>query len=691
MISHPARLVRRGSLNGNWRMPPPIDINQLQQLRATGDLPSPKGAALAIIRLSRKEDLSLAELARVIKTDPAFVGRLVKAANGAAIVPGRPIVSVQDALMVVGLPAVRNMALGFSLLSHYRSGRCEHFDYDRYWSGALLMAIGCQMLAKRLQCASPDEMFCLGLLARVGELSLATLFPTEYSELLVEARARDADGLVSLERDRFAMTHRELSAAMLGDWGIPRVFQEVAFHFEAPSSAPFEAGGRDDTILHVTHLSAEIAQYCLTDPVARPALMEYIQRRSADLDLDAESLESLIGEITKSWVEWGKLLQVATHAPLPSMKSSVDRVVSGGDAGGGSEPGLDASAAMASAGSMRVVVVDPSAKVRDALRGVLERAGHRVFESDDGRHGLELALEVQPQMMLVDAQLKDLDGVALTRALRQTRIGRSIYILLLTSVEDDERLIEAFENGVDDFISKPIRSRVLAARLRAGHRVIRLQQEIERDREEIRRFAAELAVTNRRLQEVALTDQLTGLRNRRYAIDRIAQEWASAIRSRRPLSCMVVDLDSFKQINDTHGHDVGDAVLKHAANAINAGLRSQDVVARTGGDEFLVLCPDTDLQAAMRCAERIRQSVYANEVSVNGLRLRISISVGVAQHDRSMADPDAMIKRADQGAYVAKAQGRNQVATVQHAPGTSRSPDVANTATDGRSNAQEPL
>lgn len=671
-------------------MSPAIDINQLQQLRATGDLPSPKGAALAIIRLTRKDDLSLAELARVIKTDPAFVGRLVKAANGAALQPGRPIVSVQDALMVVGLPAVRNMALGFSLLSNYRNGRCEHFDYDRYWSGALLMAIACQMLSKRLQCASPDEMFCLGLLARIGELAMATLFPTEYSELLVEARASDADGLVVLERERFAMTHRELSAAMLGDWGMPRVFQEVAFHFEAPSAAPFAPGSRDGAILKVTHLAAEIAQICLADPMARPVLMDDLQRAAAELELDADSLDALIIEVTNAWIEWGKLLQVATHAPIAPNKSSGDARPAGtrSKSRTAGEALQDSAASSPSGLSMRVVVVEPNSQVRSALRGVLERAGHRVFESDDGRHGLELALEVQPQMMLVDAQLQDMDGVALTRALRQTRIGRAIYILLLTSIEDDERLIEAFENGVDDFISKPIRNRVLAARLRAGHRVIRLQQEIERDREEIRRFAAELAVTNRRLQEVALTDQLTGLRNRRYAIDRVAQEWATSIRSRRPLSCMVVDLDSFKQINDTHGHDVGDAVLKHAANAINASLRSQDVVARTGGDEFLVLCPDTELQAALRCAERIRQSVCAHEVPVNGLRLRTSISVGVAQRDSAMPDPDAMIKRADQGAYVAKAQGRNQVATVQHAPGDARSTDVADPATDGAPEAQ---
>ena len=173
--------------------------------------------------------------------------------------------------------------------------------------------------------------------------------------------------------------------------------------------------------------------------------------------------------------------------------------------------------------------------MRGLVRKVLETVGHQVIEAGDGRVGMEMALEFQPQLMIVDWVMPEMNGLELTRALRQTKIGRSIYILIMTGLEDDDRLIEAFENGVDDFMNKPINPRVLAARLRAGQRVIRLQQELDRDREEIRRFAAELAVSNRRLQEVALTDSLTGFPNRRYAIERIQQEWSVSSRTRRPL------------------------------------------------------------------------------------------------------------------------------------------------------------
>ena len=267
--------------------------------------------------------------------------------------------------------------------------------------------------------------------------------------------------------------------------------------------------------------------------------------------------------------------------------------------------------------------------------------------------------------MIVDWMMPEMDGIELTRALRQTKIGRSIYVLILTGLEDDEKLVEAFESGVDDFMSKPLKPRILQARLRAGHRVVQLQNEIERDREEIRKFAAELAVTNRRLQEVALTDALTGFPNRRYAMERIAQEWSAGERTKRPLSCMMIDVDSFKTINDTYGHDVGDSVLKQTAAALKTGLRAQDVVCRIGGDEFLVVCPDTDAAAALMCGERVRHAVETIAIQSGVVQLKGSISVGVATRVPSVPDVDALIKIADQGVYLAKKRGRNCVAAVQ--------------------------
>lgn len=667
-------------------MVPSFDGSKFEQMKASGDLPSPKGAALAIIRMTQQPDLALSELARAIKTDPAFVGRLIKAANGLLSLDRRPVTSVPEALMVLGLPAVRTMALGFSLLSNYRSGGCAGFDYDRYWCSSLLTALAMQLVTQRTRAAAPDEAFSVGLLARIGELALATMYATGYGAVLAESRQFPESRLVDLERRSFAMDHRELSAAMLADWRFPNIFCQPIFYFEQSERAPYGEGSREYTVTHSLVLAAAMAELCLAEEVEQASLLPKVMALAAPVGLDGEVLIALSERLAKEWPEWGAMLGLKTR-PLPSFAQLAEAVtvaeVACPDPERSAPPAETVSKEsagkdVAAGGSgLRVLVVDDNGSIRAVLRGVLESAGHRVFEAANGRAALELALEVQPQLMIVDWVMPEMDGLELTRSLRKTKIGRTIYILLLTNLEEDDRLIEAFENGVDDFVTKPVKPRVLAARLRAGHRVIRLQQEIERDREEIRHFAAELAVSNRRLQEVALTDSLTGFPNRRYAIERMAKEWSASQRSRRPLSCMVIDVDGFKQINDGFGHDVGDAVLVQVSAALKQALRSQDVIARTGGDEFVVICPETPLEAAAVCGERLRKAVELARMPADGKPLGVTISVGVATRDGTMADPDVLLKRADQGAYLAKQRGRNKVGTVQAIPKAAGTPGSA--------------
>lgn len=640
----------------------PVDISKFEQLKAAGDLPSPKGVALAIMRLSQRDDVSLVELARVIKTDPAFVGRLLKAANGVnALGFGRrPVVSVQDALVVLGIPAVRTLALGFSLITEYSRGACTHFDYRGYWSFSLACALALQAVTARTRAAAPEETFSVGLLARVGELALATLYPDAYSDLLAQNAGVRPEDLVQEERRMLAMDHRELSAAMLADWGMPKIYTDPVFAHEADDNNSFPEGSRQYLLTQSLLLARHVAQICLAQENRRASLMGRLLLLGSRLSIEEGLLTGMCDRVVEEWQQWGTLLNVATK-PVPPFQQMVHTL-----------PGTDEEVADL-AGTperhrIRVLVVDDDPAMRALLRAALQKIGNEVIEAGNGRAGLELALETQPHMMIVDWVMPEMDGMELTKALRQTKIGKGIFILVLTSFEDDERLIEAFETGVDDFMPKPLKPRVLAARLRAGQRVIKLQQEIERDREEIRHFAAELAVTNRRLQEVALTDVLTGFPNRRYGMERMQQEWAAATRSGRPMACLMIDLDDFKVINDTYGHDVGDTVLRQTAGALKRGLRTQDIICRTGGDEFLVICPDTGLQAALVCAERVRRSVESLPIATGMLQLKGSVSIGVATRDSGMTDADALIKRADQGAYLAKQRGRNRVATAQTTP-----------------------
>ncbi len=635
----------------------PMDISRFEKLKASGNLPSPKGVALAIMRLTQKEDASMAELARIIKSDPAFVGRLIKAANSVNANPGRPVVSVQEALVVLGMPAVRNLALGFSLLSQYKNGACKGFDYESFWTASLACGIALQALTLRTRVAQAEEAFSVGLLARVGELALATVYPEEYGGIMRSAAKSPGADLTGLEAERFALNHRQLTVAMLADWGLPRIFCDIVAGHETPEDGRYSEGSREYLLVQSLALSRQIAEICIAAEATRPGCLPRLFLLGKRLSIDEEDLAPLCDAIVREWQGWAAILSVSAPA-VPAFEELAK-----------AHSAADATAAPAEAPArLRVLVVDDERSMRMAVRAMLEEAGYEVFEAADGQEGLRMALETLPHMVVTDRIMPALDGMAMTRALRETRVGKAMYVLMLTTQGEEDDLVEGFEIGVDDYLPKPLRQRLLIARLQAGERIVRLHQETERDREELRRFAAELAVTNRRLQEAALTDVLTGSPNRRYAMERIQQEWAASVRSQRPLACMVIDLDQFKQVNDANGHDVGDVYLKETVVTMRGALRAQDVVCRTGGDEFLVICPDTPLQAALACAERIRAAVERSVVSAGALQLKVSLSIGVAVRSDGMVNPDGLIKLADEGLYLAKKKGRNRVVSVQNGP-----------------------
>jgi diguanylate cyclase (GGDEF)-like protein len=236
-----------------------------------------------------------------------------------------------------------------------------------------------------------------------------------------------------------------------------------------------------------------------------------------------------------------------------------------------------------------------------------------------------------------------------------------MYLIMLTATASEDALVEAFDAGIDDYVTKPVSLRILQARIRAGQRVIVLQQEVQQEKQDIQRYSAELSIANRRLEMMAYTDELTDLPNRRYALSRLEQEWSAAQRYNRPLSVLMLDLDHFKSINDTLGHDVGDVALAHSAKLIKSTVRASDVACRLGGEEFLVIATNTDGAAAVLLAERIRCAVQAHQPSGVALVTPMTISIGVASSVGRKCGWEALIKLADQALYQAKAGSRNAV------------------------------
>jgi len=299
--------------------------------------------------------------------------------------------------------------------------------------------------------------------------------------------------------------------------------------------------------------------------------------------------------------------------------------------------------------------------LREQLATLLDRPDVALHFVDTADEALKLAVAELPQLAILDWSTPGGDGAKVCQALRESGVGRTTYILALSRRHGEPELLAALEAGADEFLGLPVSLEVLDAHLRVARRLVTLKEEVQRDREEIRHYAAELAVANRRLQDLAGSDPLTGLPNRRFAMDHMAREWQSARTSGEPLACLMIDVDNFKRINDGFGHDVGDRVLAAIAELLRASARSQDMVCRIGGEEFLVVCRATDCETARLAGERLRSIVQAAPVEIDGVRHRISISVGVSAATKTVTDAAVLLKQADQALYRAKQHGRNRV------------------------------
>ena len=313
---------------------------------------------------------------------------------------------------------------------------------------------------------------------------------------------------------------------------------------------------------------------------------------------------------------------------------------------------------------IKILIADDDPMTLLVLRRLLEQPGKIILTAEHGERALAMALQHQPQMLITDWRMPELSGIELCKTLRDTDSTRHIYIIMLTGRESEDELLEAFAAGADDYIVKPFKPKVLHARIRGGERLIRSHQTIIADREIIRSYVDRLAAANHTLQDLAMTDVLTGLPNRRSALSRLKEVVAEAQRHRSSLSCIMIDIDHFKQINDRWGHDVGDRVLKSIADVLSSSARGYDLVSRIGGEEFLVICAHSGLDESRQLAHRLRQAAADTVITYDGESITITISCGVAAWDQTMTDGEDMTKTADRALYQAKRLGRNRVAVA---------------------------
>ncbi len=296
----------------------------------------------------------------------------------------------------------------------------------------------------------------------------------------------------------------------------------------------------------------------------------------------------------------------------------------------------------------RVLLIDERAHAAEKMKRMLAETAE-VDAREEPQAGFFQAADGSYECVLVSTALGDFDPLRLCSQLRSLDRTRFLPIILLADLGEEARVMRALELGVNDFLTRPIDAQELKAR-------VRTQVRRKRYNDELRQSLTETI-------EMAVTDGLTGLHNRRYMDSHLATLFDRSVGRRRPLSLMITDLDRFKAINDTYGHDGGDDVLREFAQRLRQNVRGIDLACRFGGEEFVVVMPDTDPQVAALVAERVRASIESAPFVIGAGKAAtgVTVSVGVSSVRGSGDSVEALMKRADLALYEAKRAGRNRV------------------------------
>lgn len=274
-------------------------------------------------------------------------------------------------------------------------------------------------------------------------------------------------------------------------------------------------------------------------------------------------------------------------------------------------------------------------------------------------------IEFDLDLVLMDVNLPGINGLEATERLLDNGV-ENLPVLAITSETGEERLKEAFDAGCSDYIQKPLNRVEFKARVESALQIKKAIEEQQRQNEELKKLQEDLREANERWKEQALEDALTGIPNKRKFNKILEKEWARGTRNDRPLSLIMVDIDYFKEYNDSHGHEEGDQVLKTVAKTIQdvGPRRPADLAARYGGEEFVVILPETENEGAFKVAERIRKSVKEQKISHKDSKVDdvITISLGVATDvPTNTGNPVELVRNADRALYEAKNNGRDQV------------------------------
>lgn len=304
-----------------------------------------------------------------------------------------------------------------------------------------------------------------------------------------------------------------------------------------------------------------------------------------------------------------------------------------------------------------ILVVDDVKQNLQVVIAMLEDYGYTTTFATNGEQALERVKFSHPDLILLDLMMPGMNGLQVCKRLKSDPDTQDILVIFLTASQEDSHLMKAFELGAVDYINKPFKAPELLAR-------VQTHLDLKHTRDELREALEKQDKLVQDLHKLATTDALTGIPNRRQIWDWGKQELERAYRYQRPLSLFVLDVDHFKEINDTYGHSAGDRALKAMTEVVMETLRTSDRFGRFGGEEFVGILPETDLAEGIQVAERVRKMIADLSVELTEeKRVQFTVSIGITSYHEKNADSNLedLLRQADRSLYEAKQQGRDRV------------------------------
>ncbi len=295
-------------------------------------------------------------------------------------------------------------------------------------------------------------------------------------------------------------------------------------------------------------------------------------------------------------------------------------------------------------GNPLILIVDDNKTNSSFCEKLLIKNGYETSVCGSGEEALDFINKNSPDLVLLDIVMPGIDGFEFCEQLKRSPRLRDTPVIFLSAMNDESSIIHGFKCGGVDFITRPFRAQELIARTKTH---------------------IELKRAKEKLLRMAVTDELTSLFNRRYFMSRLNQEFERVKRYESVFTFIMIDIDYFKKINDTHGHLTGDYALRSVSDIMKKSLRLSDTVGRIGGEEFAILLPETDIEYGVEIAERLRKKIDESELVFEGTSVKVTISAGVSNSDSCDASVDSVLQRADMALYRAKENGRNRVCSIK--------------------------